>query len=219
MPYADIAPYFKGLSAGQRLHARLRYATAPLERVAALVPAGTKAVVELGCSTGVFANVLKARRPGIDVTGVDAAAGKVEAAGRTVCGRAGLTFAHDDAFAYVARGGPFDAVAVVDVLYLFPAERQDEFIRAAAAKLRPGGYFILKEMTDRPAWKRRWCALQETLAVRVLGWTAGAGVFLRPGDAYRRAMEEAGLAVETFDLSRGYVHPHFALRGRKGPHA
>ena len=199
---------------GQRLHARIRYATAPLERVAALVPAGSGAVVEIGCSAGVFANVLKARRPDLDVTGVDAAENKIEAARRTVCGRAGLAFVAEDAFAYVEGHGPFEVVAVVDVLYLFPPERQDEFIRLAAGNLGPGGYLILKEMTDRPAWKRRWCALQEKLAVRVLGWTEGEGVFMRSGDAYRRAMEEAGLAVETFDLSRGYLHPHFALRGR-----
>ena len=217
MPYADVAPYFKELTMAQRVHARLRYASAPLERVAALIPAGVRSVVELGCSTGVFANVLKARRPELDITGVDAAADKVEAARRTVRGRAGLAFACDDAVSYVERGGPFEVVAVVDMLYLLPPERQDEFISLAAGKLEAGGYLIIKEMTDRPAWKRRWCAAQEWLAVRVLGLTAGEGIYLRPGETYRRVMEEAGLAVETFDLSKGYVHPHFALRGRKEP--
>ena len=80
MPYADVAPYLKELPVAQRVHARVRYATAPLERVAALVPPGVGSVVEAGCSTGVFANVLKARRPELDVTGVDDAKVKVEAA-------------------------------------------------------------------------------------------------------------------------------------------
>jgi cyclopropane fatty-acyl-phospholipid synthase-like methyltransferase len=217
MPYADVAPYFKELTLARRVHARVRYASAPLERVAALIPAGVRSVVELGCSAGVFANVLKAGRPELDVTGVDAATAKVEAARRTVCGRAGLTFAHDDAFAYVDRGGPFEVVVVVDMLYLLLPARQDELISKAAAKLRPGGCLIIKEMTDRPAWKRRWCAFQEWLAVRVFGLTAGEGVFLRPAGEYHRAMEEAGLTVETFDMDRGYPHPHFALRGRKEP--
>lgn len=217
MPYADVAPYFKELTLARRVHARVRYASAPLERVAALVPAGVRSVVELGCSTGVFANVLKAVRPEVDVTGVDAAADKIEAARRTVCGRAGLTFVEADAFAYVEGYGPFEALAIVDMLYLLPPAPQDELISKAAAKLRPGGCLIIKEMTDRPAWKRRWCAFQEWLAVRALGLTAGEGVFLRPGEGYRQAMEEAGLAVETFDMDRGYPHPHFALRGRKEP--
>jgi 2-polyprenyl-3-methyl-5-hydroxy-6-metoxy-1,4-benzoquinol methylase len=219
MPYADVAPCFRELPWALRLYARVRYATAPLERVAALVPGGAREVVEIGCSTGVFANVLKARRPELDVTGVDLAANKVAAARRTVRGRPGLRFEEGDAFAYVAAHGPFDVLTAVDVLYLLPPPRQDELIRVAAARLRPGGYLIIKEMTDRPAWKRRWCRFQESLAVRVLGFTKGAGLYLRTGDDYRRIMEAAGLAVETFDLNRGYPHPHFALRGRKGKDA
>ena len=215
MPYADIAPLYAGLSLRDRLYARIRYATAPLEKVAALVPPDVVSVVELGCSAGVFVNVLKARRPGLDVVGVDADERKINGAVKTAAGREGVAFVLDDAYAYLKSRGPFDAVAVVDMLYLLPPGRQDELILLAAARLRPGGYLIIKEMTDRPVWKRRWCYFQEWLAVRVLGLTEGAGIFLRAGDDYRVAMERAGLEVETFDLTRGYPHPHFALRGRK----
>ena len=215
MPYADIAPLYAGLSLRDRLYARIRYATAPLEKVAALVPPDVVSVVELGCSAGVFVNVLKARRPGLDVVGVDADERKINGAVKTAAGREGVAFVLDDAYAYLKSRGPFDAVAVVDMLYLLPPGRQDELILLAAARLRPGGYLIIKEMTDRPVWKRRWCYFQEWLAVRVFGLTEGAGIFLRAGDDYRVAMERAGLEVETFDLTRGYPHPHFALRGRK----
>ncbi len=219
MPYADIAGLYAGLPLGARLYARARYATAPLERVAALVPQGLSSVVELGCSAGVFANVLKTRRPGLDVVGVDADEKKVAAAARTVGGREGITFVCEDARVYAADRGPFYAVVVVDMLYLLPPDSQDELIRVAAGRLRPGGYLIIKEMTDRPVWKRRWCYFQEWLAVRVFRFTKGPGIYLRAGDDYRRAMEGAALTVETFDLSRGYPHPHFALRGRKEPNA
>jgi cyclopropane fatty-acyl-phospholipid synthase-like methyltransferase len=217
MPYADIAPFYAGLSRRARLYARARYATAPLARVAALVPPDVSAVVELGCSAGVFANVLKIRCPELEIVGVDADEKKVAAAALTARGREGLEFVCADARAYLENRGPFDAVVAVDMLYLLPPGRQDELIRVAAARLRPGGYLIIKEMTDRPSWKRRWCGFQEWLAVRVFGLTKGAGVYLRAGGDYRRAMESAALAVETFDLSRGYPHPHFALRGRKEP--
>jgi SAM-dependent methyltransferase len=219
MPYADIARLYAGLPLRARLYARARYATAPLERVAALIPRDVLAVVEIGCSAGVFANVLKARRPELEVVGVDADETKIAAAVQTVCGREGITFVCDDAETYLEEPGSFDAVAVVDMLYLLPPDRQDELIRAAAERLRPGGYLIIKEMTDRPVWKRRWCRFQEWLAVGVLRFTEGRGVYLRAGGDYRRAMESAGLAVETFDLSRGYPHPHYALRGRKEPNA
>ncbi len=217
MPYADIARLYADLSLRARLYARARYATAPLERVAALVPRDVSTVVELGCSAGVFANVLKTRRPDLEVVGVDADESKIAAAARTYRGREGIKFVCADARAYVEGRGPFDALAVVDLLYLLPPDRQDELIRIAAGRLRPGGYLIIKEMTDRPVWKRRWCRFQEWLAVRVFRVTKGAGIYLRAGEDYRLAMEGAALAVEAFDLSRGYPHPHYALRGRKEP--
>jgi len=216
MPYRDLAPLYAGLPLATRVYARVRYATAPLERVAALVPAGVGRVVELGCSAGVFANLLKVRRPALEVVGVDADENKIRAARATVRGREGISFVRADARDYLAANGPFDAVAFVDMLYLLPPVQQDEMIGRAAASLKAGGWLLVKEMTDKPAWKRRWCLFQEWLAVRVVGFTAGAGIYLRPGAAYREAMEAAGLAVETFTLDRGYPHPHVALLGRKG---
>ncbi len=215
MPYRDIAPFYDGLSLSERLYARIRYATAPLERVAALVPPGVRRLVELGCSAGVFANVLKVRRPEIDVLGVDADEKKIATARRTVRDRAGLAFAVGDARSFLERDETQDAVVFVDMLYLLPPVTQDELVALAVDRLAADGCLIIKEMTDRPRWKRLWCEAQERLAVRVFGFTKGAGIYLRPGEEYRRVMAAAGLTVDSFDLGRGYPHPHFALRGRK----
>jgi len=186
-----------------------------LEKVAALVPPDAIRLVELGCSAGVFANVLKARRPALEVVGVDADAAKVATARKTIKGRPGITFVHADAATFLAAAEPVDVIAVVDMLYLLVPERQDELIAQAGSCLTAGGCLIIKEMGDRPRWKRSWCYVQEWLAVRVVGLTKGAGIYLRRGDDYVRAMTRAGLAVGTFDLGRGYLHPHYALRGVK----
>jgi SAM-dependent methyltransferase len=215
MRRADINSFYSNVNLLGRLYARVRYASAPLERVAELVPAGVRSVVELGCGLGVFANVLKVLRPELAVTGVDVDRDRVAAARKTVDGRAGLTFVYGDAAAYVDGHGPFDAVVIVDMLYLLPPDDQDRLITHVARSLRPNGYLIIKEMTDRPAWKRRWCALQEWFAVKVFHFTTGPGVFLRSGDEYLRAMEGAGLTVEQLEMHRGYPHPHFAWRGKK----
>jgi len=215
MPYADIAPLYRDLNLAERFYARARYGTAPLERVVALVPAETASLVEIGCSAGVFANLLKTRRPALEVIGVDADERKIATAVKTVKGRTGINFLRADAFAYLQTSGPHDAVAFVDVLYLFPPVQQDELILLAARALKDGGVVIVKEMHDYPVWKRRWCRLQEWVAVRVVGATEGTGIHLRPGGEYPGALAAAGLEVEAFDLNRGYLHPHFAWRGRK----
>jgi 2-polyprenyl-3-methyl-5-hydroxy-6-metoxy-1,4-benzoquinol methylase len=215
MPYSDIAPYYASLSRSERFYARFRYLSAPLERVAALVPPEARSLMEIGCSAGVFANIVKVHRPDMDVTGVDVDARKIAVAVKTVQGRRGLSFVAADAFGWLESQRSADVIAIVDVLYLFKPELQDEFIRRIAGYLQPGGTLIIKEMTDRPAWKRWWCAFQEWLAVRVVGITKGSGIYLRPGDDYRCTMEIAGLVVESFNLSRWYLHPHAAWRGIK----
>jgi 2-polyprenyl-3-methyl-5-hydroxy-6-metoxy-1,4-benzoquinol methylase len=215
MRYADIAPLYADSPVAERVYARIRFATAPLVALAALVPRGVSAAAELGCSAGVFANVLKTLRPALEVTGVDADAQKVAAAARTLKERAGISFRRGDAFDFLHTEGPFGAIIIVDLLYLLEPARQDRLIALAAAKLSPGGTLLVKEMNDRPAWKRRWCAFQEWLAVRITGLTAGDGIYLRPAAAYESAMRAAGLTTETFELGRGYLHPHYALRGTK----
>lgn len=213
--YGDVGRWYRDAPWQERLYARVRYMTAPLEAVASLIPPGAKTLVEFGCSTGVFANVAKTRRPDLDVTGVDHDPRKIEAASRTVGGREGLRFVTAAAEDYVRAHPPPDVVAVVDVLYLWPPATQDDFLKRAANWLAPGGTLLVKEMTDRPWYKRRFCLLQEWLAVKVIGLTKGQGVFLRPAAAYRRTLAAAGLDTQSFDLGRGYLHPHFAWRATK----
>ncbi|MGD8720139.1 MAG: class I SAM-dependent methyltransferase, partial [Candidatus Zixiibacteriota bacterium] len=124
MRRADINPFYFDVNFLGRAYARVRYASAPLEGVADLVPAGVRRVVELGCGLGVFANVLKVLRPELDVTGVDVDRDRVAAARKTVDGRDGLNFVYGDAAAYVDGHGPFDAVVIVDMVYLLPPEDQ-----------------------------------------------------------------------------------------------
>lgn len=47
--------------------------------------------------------------------------------------------------------GTFDIVSLVDVLHHIPAAHQAGFLRAAWARVRPGGRLIYKDMARRPA--------------------------------------------------------------------
>jgi len=215
MPYADIAPFYRGLSPAERFYARMRYLTAPLERVVDLILWDARTLVEIGCSAGVFANLVKIRRPGLVVTGVDTDPRKIATAHKTVHGRSGINFIQADAFTYLKSAGAFNIIAFVDMLYLLKPDLQDELLQLAAQKVTPGGAVIVKEMSDQPVCKRRWCQFQEWIAVRVTGMTKGTGIYLRSAEAYPTVLRAAGLMVEGFDLSRGYPHPHYAWRGIK----
>jgi hypothetical protein len=76
---------------------------------------------------------------------------------------------------------------------------------------------VVKEMAPAPRWKAAWNSAQETLAVRILGITAGESLTFLPPSDLARALEAEGLAVRQRPVHRGYPHPHHLLVGRRRP--
>jgi 2-polyprenyl-6-hydroxyphenyl methylase/3-demethylubiquinone-9 3-methyltransferase len=108
----------------------------------------------------------------------------------------------------VAERG-FDAVAVIDVLYLVPRSEWPSFLSGLRDRLRPGGRLLLKEVAPRPRWKFYRCLAQETMSVRLLGITHGARfAFAERGEMEGRLRQAGFTAVTVADLGRGYLTPH-----------
>jgi hypothetical protein len=74
---------------------------------------------------------------------------------------------------------------------------------------------LLKEMSERPRWKYTWNWLEEWLAVRLLRITLGASFYFRPQSGWEALLSGLGLAVQTFRLDKGYLHPHVLFVGEK----
>jgi 2-polyprenyl-3-methyl-5-hydroxy-6-metoxy-1,4-benzoquinol methylase len=148
--------------------------------------------------------------------GTDVDGDKIQAAQRAAAGIPNLAFA--PAEPGELPDGPFDAICVVDVLYLIDREGERGLVHAAAERLAPGGVLVCKEMAPRPAWKFRWMVLQERLAVQVLRITAGHDLTFVPPDELATWCTEAGLVeVAHTRLDRGYLHPHHLVVARKPP--
>jgi len=198
-------------------HVRIRWATCPMRAVAATIPRAGR-VLEVGCGHGLLSNYLALESADREVHGIDIDGPKIEAA-RQAGTWSGATFST------LTPGrlpdGPWDAIVIVDVLYLLTEDQQRRLLRDCAAALGPGGVLVVKEMSPSPRWKSAWNRVQETLAVRVLGITEGEGgfTFLHP---LRLAtwMCDDGLDVTHRPLHKGYPHPHHLVVGRaEGPEA
>ena len=218
----------------------VRWWSAPFAPVAAALPA-TGRILEIGCGHGLFAAYAALSEPGRSVVGVDIDAAKIaharDAARRfptpaaTPAGSPGPAGAGPGEPAGAATGsgrlvfavarsgavppGPWDAVVVVDVLYLLPAREQRLLLTEAAAALAPGGRLVVKEMGDRPRWKVRWNTLQETLSVRVLRITAGSSFDFVPPAVTAGWLRELGLVTTAHRLDRHRLHPHHLLVARR----
>jgi len=199
---------FADLPRLERFHVWARAFSCPMDAVAAHVPHG--AVLDLGCGHGLFSALL-AQHPKRQVRGIDLDERKIRWARRLES--EGLTFAASPLEA--EPRGHYDAVTVLDVLYLVPRPQWPALLAACAERLKPGGRLVLKEVAREPTLKYAKTWAQEVVQVRALGRTLGASLGFASREEMRSLLEQAGYRVEVFDLSPGYSSPHVLYRAER----
>lgn len=203
-----------------RAHVRVRVATCPFAALLARIPESGR-VLDLGCGHGLLA-AAAALGGDREVVATDVDDGKTATAGRVAerVRAAGGRLTVRTATPGEVPPGPWDAVTVVDVLYLLDLGEQRGLLRAVARELAPGGRLLVKEMGTEPRFKAGWNRAQEAVSVRLLRITRASNRhlhFVGPAEL-RRWMEEEGLAVEDVQLHAGRLHPHHLLVAtRRGP--
>ena len=210
---AALAAY-RGAPLGDRVHVLVRWMSCPFPPIVDALPR-TGRVLEVGCGHGLFSGYVARRLPGLEVCGVDIDADKIKVARAATGGTAGRLHV-GVADSGVLPAGPWDAVVLVDVLYLLDEAGQRALLESCAKVLAPGGVLVVKDMGTRPRWKAWLNRAQETLSVRVLRITAGSSdfAFVDP-DERARWLHAAGLReVRARRLDRGRAHPHHLLVGR-----
>lgn len=217
---------FRGLPAAARGHATVRWWSAPLPRIEAALPAAGR-VLEIGCGHGLFSAyaALAGVRPGAgrSVVGVDIDVDKIALAQRMAANLPDVDLTFRVAESGAVPAGPWDAIVIVDVLYLLPPDAQRALLVEAAAELGPDGLLLVKEMSPDPHWKATWNRWQETLAVSVLGITdhvaaqdSGGGPFAFVDPPTMAGwLRDAGLWTAEQRLDRHRLHPHHLLLARR----
>ena len=154
-----------------RAHVRGRWWTAPFTAVEKSLPT-TGRVLEVGCGHGLFVAYAALTGPQRIVVGVDIDTDKI-AVGTRALAPLGERATVSVGVSGRVPEGPWDAIVILDVLYLLPSAEQHALIDRCVAALAPGGRLLVKEMDMAAGWKARWNTAQETLAVKVLRITEG----------------------------------------------
>lgn len=204
---------YRNQSLGVRLHTRLRDWSAPLDAVVAALPR-EGFLLDVGCGHGLIANEVALRSPLARVLGVDLSETKIASARATVGARTNVEFRPAPLGSLPESG--FDAVSLIDVLYLVPESSWASFLGTCLEKLRPGGIFVLKEIGTEPWWKFERLKLQEFMSTKILRITKGDTMHFESGEELRRRLLSLGFEEVTLQaLDAGYTSPHLLLTGRR----
>ena len=201
---------------GVRLHTRLRAWSAPLAFVVSALPE-RGVILDVGCGHGLVANEVALRNPLTRVLGIDVSETKIRSAQASVGSRPNIEFRLAPLEGLVETG--FDAVSLIDVLYLVPGASWDAFLGACFLKLSPGGLFVLKEIGTMPRWKLERLKVQEFISTRVLRITKGETMHFESADDLKRRLTRIGFQdVAVHRLDATYASPHILLTARRpGP--
>jgi SAM-dependent methyltransferase len=111
------------------------------DEVAEHVPAGARAILDVGCGLGALAARLAA--PGRTVTGIDLSPEMIARASRLVAGRPGLDFRCGDFLTMDLPAGGYDCVISAATLHHMPA---DAAVARMVWLLAPGGTLVIQDL-------------------------------------------------------------------------
>lgn len=165
---------------------RQRPRICPFPALLAQIPPRAR-VLDAGCGAGWLLLLAAARGDGVTGVGFDADGARIAMATRAAA-RAGLAAVR---FEQRAAGdawpdGPWDVVAMVDLLHHVPVPDRASVIAAAAARVAPGGILLYKDMCRRPRWRAAMNWLHDRVVsgesithadvAEVEAWAAAAGL-------------------------------------------
>ena len=203
---------FKGHGAWTALYTRIKFKICPLLAIEPLLPRAGR-VLDLGCGNGLFAAILKLGSPERIISGFDLDEKKIDAARAAFKNWAGMDFCVGDLIH--SEYPAVDIITIIDVLYLIPLDAQQAILRKCHAALPAGGVLAVKDMDTRPRWKYAWNMIQETLAVKIIGFTLGGRFYFQSRKNFTALLDRVGFDVEVVPQHKGYWYPHILYLAKK----
>jgi len=151
-------------------------------------------ILDVGTGHGTLAKYLAQTSAQREILGIDPSASKIKAAKKLSDGYKKVRFKKS-----LLKNLPinqYEAIAIVDVLYLLPKKEKVNLLMAAKKRLSPGGRLLLKETMKTQDIFYYFLNLEEFLMTRVLRLTHTdyKSVEMLTEKEHKRLIREAGFA-------------------------
>ncbi len=213
-PIAEIWRSYRDCPFGVRVRVLGRYVLCPYRSLLGLFPPSGR-FLDVGCGDGLLQLLLSIESGSQARTylGIDPAEDKIENARRARIQQAEFMVGE----VAELEAGTYDCVSIMDVLYLMPQADWPKLLDHAVRVLKIKGLLIVKEVIDRPRWKRWVTYLEELAAIKFLRMTKGQSPHFETLETYRAAIEGAGaeiIQVKPIGAWRPAAHCLFLARKR-----
>jgi len=196
-----------------RLYSRIRFSILRqrfLEEIGQYLPEQGE-ILDLGAGFGLFSLYFAITGPGRSLTGVELNEKRVQWA-RDCAARLGIEnvrYEVDDVREWECDRA-FDAVYMLDLIHHLPSGEVSGFLEKVKSLLRPGGILVLKDVSDRPHYKRLFTWALDRLMV---GWEP---IRYWPPAELAALLEGLGFDVKRHAMNDYLPYPHMLYLCRLG---
>jgi len=187
----------------------IRPLTCPFEKIEKYVPKKGK-ILDVGCGHGLFAKLIANKSSQREVLGIDLSKEKIRLARYGSLAK-NLKFKVKKLESLKEK---FDAITIIDVLYLFPLQEKIKFFQKCKKILIKNGLIILVENGDGGDLIYRILKIQETVMTNYLKftYTRFKGLHFLSGQGYKDILASLGFKIKRQEnLKSIFPYPHFLI--------
>jgi len=177
----------------------------PMAEVAREVPMSGR-ILDIGCGHGLFPALLASGSSQRTIVGVDPSEHKINIARGSTKTFPNISYIQGSVLDL--NDGPYDAISIVDVLYLLPDDLKRKILTHARKLITSNGVLLLKTNDTTPRWKFAIVRLEEWLMVKILRYTHGGELHFRSSQLYLQMLDEAGFTTEVRQVDGWRPVPH-----------
>jgi len=203
--------YFKKVNFCTFLHIFFRYLTIPLKEIEKYIPKQGR-LLDFGCGYGMFSSLLHISSKQREIIGIDIDCRKIDIANKTNPGSKNVVFLNKSISALKEK--KFDAVVVIDVLYLISPSARGTLLKAFYGILKSDGVLVIKIMDPRLKLKFFWNHFQEFISVKITKITKTNDkklYFIKDMNYFKSILRELMFNVEEVKLDKGFLYPHILV--------